>query len=288
MQGLTMTSRGPKVTPSKALVRATYQLLMADRAMVVLLFVGGVASAAVLGGILFPAWFVGHVTPTPSGGLAGFAVYAAALWASSVISELVTGAVVAAAVIRAEGGNPTVRDALAVAWSRRWPLMAWAAVSTVVGLGMAVLERFGVAGLLVRVFTGVGWAAATLFAVPVVITEGTMPLATVRRSVGTLTATFGPSLRSNVRLSAPWVVAEAVSLVATIAAVVTMLVGVHDHDLRVALSGGAVAAIAGIGFGFAAITRSALSAYLNTLLYRYAANQPIHGIDHRDLPPLPA
>ena len=44
----------PKFTPSRALVDATYRLLMADKSMVGLL-AGGFASAATLALIMFPA-----------------------------------------------------------------------------------------------------------------------------------------------------------------------------------------------------------------------------------------
>src|SRR5712692_10186954 len=96
---------GPKFTPSRALVEATYRLLMADKSMVGLLLAGGFASAAALALIMFPAWLFGHITPSLTGsGLLGLLVFASALWASSFVMQMVTGAVVAAAMIRADGG----------------------------------------------------------------------------------------------------------------------------------------------------------------------------------------
>ena len=278
---------GPRFTPSRTLTRATYRLLMADRAMIVLLFCGGAASAAVLGGIVFPAWFWGHISPTLSGGgVPGLAVYAVALWASAFVSELVMGAVVAAAMIHADGSDPSVRAALAVAWSRRRELAAWAAVSTVVGVLMGLLERFGLAGLAVRLLAGISWAVATIFAVPLVICEGTMPAATVKRSSAMVRDTFGATLRSNIRLAAPWVAGMVAAFVVASGGVVAMVVGVNDHHLVAALVGAGCAVVGGVLFFFASVTSSALSAYLNTLLYRYAVGLPIPGIDPADLPPL--
>jgi Family of unknown function (DUF6159) len=286
---LSPTPGGGKFKPSRALVDATYRLLMADKSMLVLLFGGAVAAAGVLGAIMFPAWFYGHITPSPShGGLLGLAVYAAALWASSFVTVLVTGAVVAAAMIRADGGTPTVRVAMAVAWSQRGPLAAWAAVSTVVGVVMATLERFGIAGLIVRLFAGIGWSVATLFAVPLVISEGTMPVTTLRRSAGMVRNTLGTSLRSNIRLAVPWVVASVVAIMVAISGVVTMVVGVDGHHTVAALVGAAFAVVGTVAVFFTAVTTAALSAYLNTMLFRYATGRPIPGINPGDLPQLRA
>jgi hypothetical protein len=75
-----------------------------------------VISAAVAGLIVFPAMHWGHITPgfSISAGW-GVVVAGAALGASSFVTQLVTGAVVAAAILRAEGQPVDVRRALAVA-----------------------------------------------------------------------------------------------------------------------------------------------------------------------------
>lgn len=279
--------RPPKFTPSQALVQATYRLLMADKSMVALLLCGGLAAAAAVGGIMFPAWFFGHITPNVIGdGWPGLLVFAAALWAAAFVMGLTTGAVVAAAMIRADGGTPGVRAALAVAWSRRWQLAAWAAVSTAAGLLVGLLQRFGIAGLVVRLVAGISWAVATIFAIPLVISEGTMPAATLRRSATMVRATFGATLRSNVRLAAPWMIAMFAALIAAFAGVITMAIGVGSHETGTALIGAAVTAAGGVAFFFTAVTSSALSAYLNTMLFRYATGRPIPGINPADLPPL--
>jgi hypothetical protein len=56
----------PKFTPSRALVEATYQLLVADKAMVGLLLAGGFAAAAVLALVMYPAWPFGHIATSAS------------------------------------------------------------------------------------------------------------------------------------------------------------------------------------------------------------------------------
>lgn len=278
--------RKQKFKPAGPLVDATYQMLFADRAMIALLFVGGVISAAVAGLIVFPAMHWGHVTPVFSISAGwGVVVAGAALGASSFVTQLVTGAVVAAALLRAEGQPVDVRRALAVAWGRRRQLLAWAAVSTVVGAVTRFLDRFGIGGAVAALTVNLGWAVATVFAVPTVIVEGTMPVATIRRSAGLLKRHFAVTLVSNVTLALPWMAALFCCLFLGVVGAFTLALG--------AAVAGAVGvlllAVGAVGFCFCCTVGSALSAYLEALLYRYANGQPIPGIDPYWLPPrLPA
>ena len=238
--------------------------------------------------IVFPAWYWGGVSPTlQDGGLAGFVVLALALWASNFITVLSSGAVVAAAMMRADGQDPTVGSALAAAWSRRGPLAAWATVSTLVGLLSRALERFGLEGAIVRLLAGVAWGVATIFAVPLIITDGTMPIETVRRSASIVKNTFGRTIRSQIRLSWVWAVAMVAAMLVAAYGAGAVAVGVDTAD-PIEIAGGALVALVGVlVFLFACVTSSALTAYLTTVLFRYATGLPVPGIDPADLPPLP-
>lgn len=281
-------SARPKFVPSRPLVEAAYRLLMVDKAMIGLLLAGGFAAAAAFGVVMFPAWYFGHITPSVSvgGGVAGVLVFAAAMWAASFVNQLVTGAVVAAAMLRADGGDPSVRAALAVTWSRRRQLAAWALVSTVVGLLLSRLERLGVAGGVARLVAGAGWATATIFAVPLVISEGTMPAATLRRSAALVRQYLGVTVRSEVRMAAPWVAAGVAAAVVAGSGALVLAAGVDGGGGAAMLIGGALAAAGGTAFFFTVVTSAALTAYLDTLLFRYATGRPVPGVSPADLPPL--
>jgi hypothetical protein len=280
-------SRAPrpaKFKPSAPLVDATYRMLFADRSMIVLLFVGSVLAAAAAGVVAAPAIFWGHVTPTWSGdGFVGVLVAAVSLGASTFVIQLTTGAVVASAMLRAEGAEPTVRQALAVAWTRRRQILAWAAVSTVVGAVTATLQRMGIGGAIAALTANLGWAVATVFAMPVVIVEGTMPVATVRRSAQLLRATFGVTILSNVRLAIPWIVGAIGSIGVAVVGVGFLAFGTLS---TAALVVGIVGVTAGVlGLAFCTVVSSALAAYLEAYLYRYATGLPVPGLDPQWLPP---
>jgi hypothetical protein len=273
----------PKFRPSAQLVAATYRMLFADRSMLALLFVGAVVAAIAGGAIMFPATYWGHVTPGWSqGGVLGVLVAGASMGAVSFVFQIVSGAVVAAAVLRAEGRSATVREALRVAWGRRRQLLAWALVSTLVGALIRMLERVGVGGVVAALTLNVGWAFATVFATPVIMVEGTMPLATVRRSAGLLRRQFTVTLISGVTLALPWIALAVGSVTVGIVGAITLAFG---GGITATITGVLLLAAGVVGFCFFAAVSSALSAYLETFLYRYAVGLPVPGVDQQWLPP---
>jgi hypothetical protein len=276
--------RQPKFRPSAQLVDATYRMLFADRAMIALLLVGAVVAATAGGLILFPATYWGHVTPSrSSGGVLGVVVAGASLGAVTLVLQVVSGAVVAAAVLRAEGRPSTVREALRIAWSRRRQLLAWALVATLVGAVIRMLERVGLGGLLAALTLNLGWALAAVFATPVIVVEGTMPVATVRRSAGLVRRHFTVTLISSITLAVPWILLGIGSVILATAGGLTMA---FASGVIATTVGALLLVVGAVCFCFVAAVTSALSAYLETFLYRYAVGLPVPGVDQRWLPPL--
>lgn len=270
----------------KPLVDASYRLLWQDKEMVPLLFVGGVASGLAFGLIAGLGAFV-DPSMFHDGGLSatGYVVFGVALLVATCVSVLFLGAIVAAATQRAEGSDPTARTALAAAWERRVPLFAWALTSTVVGLLLRQLERFGPLGWIARLVGGVAWSVATIFAVPVIMAEGVMPFEAVRRSSKVLTERFGSNVRAGFRLGVTWTLAM-------IGALVVVVVGVGvaaSSSAVVVVALGVLLALVGVvGFFVVAAIYSAVGAYLRTVLYRYAVGLPTPGIDASLMPPAAA
>ena len=276
--------RLPKFRPSAQLVDSAYRMLFADRAMIALLFLGAVVASAAAGVILFPAIHWGNITPSWSGGGAlGVLVAGTSLGAASFVIQLVGGAVVAAALLRADGHAATVREALRMAWGRRRQLLAWALVSTFVGAAIRMLERVGVGGVLAAVGLNLGWAVATVFATPVIMVEGTMPAATMRRSADLLRRQFTVTLLSSVTLALPWIV---LGVTAIGVAAVGGLVWAFGSGIAATAIGVSMVATGALGFMFVGVVSSALSCYLETFLYRHAVGLPVPGVDRRWLPPV--
>jgi hypothetical protein len=270
----------------KPLVRQAWALFMRDPSMIVLLVIGGMAAGAAFLLVVGPAELMLGTSLETSSNPVSFAVLAVALLASTFVSTFFTGAVVGAAMERADGGDPDVSSALAAAWARRGPLLAWAAFATAVGLALRALERWGVAGLLVRVLAGTAWTVGTWFAVPVIMAEGTMPIDTVRRSVDVLSARFGTNVRATVRFGIEWLLVYVGIVAVGLFGVVVLLAGVSRHQAMGLVLGGILVVAAVVGMFVASAFQQALSAYLRTVLYRYATDLPIPGISTGALPPM--
>jgi uncharacterized protein DUF6159/uncharacterized protein DUF2510 len=273
----------PTFKPSSQLVEATYRMVFADRSMIALVFVGAVLAALAAAAVV---WLSEHwLHPTPGYGLDGLTfalVGAASAGTASFVFQLVSGAVVGAAILRAEGRPVTVREALRMAWARKRQLLAWAAISTLVGAVTRVLERFGIGGLVAALSLNLGWAVATVFATPVIMVEGTMPLATIRRSSSLLRGRFSVVLVSGITALLPWMVLMIAAIPVSIVAVGFLILG----SGLAAVLGGVLLALCVLGVACAIAVTSSVSAYLEANLYRYAVGQPVPGVDQHLLPPL--
>jgi hypothetical protein len=269
LRGRWAKKRRTEFKASGALVDATYSMLFADRAMVALMFVGGVLAAAAGLVVVGPVMLWTDVSPPFSGGgVVGALVAGASIGAFTFVLQLTTGTVVAAA--------------LGVAWSRRRQILAWAAVSTFVGVAIRGLERLGIGGIIGALTLNIGWAAATVFAMPVVIVEGTMPLQTIRRSSRVLKDNLGATVFGSLRIALPWTVALWVALsVAVVGGVLVAFGGVITIVV-----GAVLIAVGACATGFCVVVSSSLSAYLQANVYRYATGHDVPGVAPGMLPPL--
>jgi len=107
-------------------------------------------------------------------------------------------ALVGAAMIRMDGGNPTLGDGLRIAWARKGRILGYALIAATVGLLLrAIEERVGWLGSLVVKLIGVAWAVATFLVVPVLVTRDVGPLGAVKESAELLRSTWGENLIGN-------------------------------------------------------------------------------------------
>ena len=103
-------------------------------------------------------------------------------------------ALVACALIRFRGGDPTVADGFRAACSRLPQIAAWALVSATVGFALKAAERRSKrGGQIVAAILGVVWSVATFFVVPVLVIENLGPLAALKRSTKIIQDQWGES-----------------------------------------------------------------------------------------------
>jgi hypothetical protein len=104
-------------------------------------------------------------------------------------------ALISCALIRFNGGEPTISDGLNAAASRLPQILAWALVSATVGVLLKVLENaHEKAGALISAILGTVWSVITYFVVPVLVVEKVGPYEAVKRSMQLLRRTWGEAL----------------------------------------------------------------------------------------------
>ena len=174
-------------------------------------------------------------------------------------------ALVGAAMMRLEGGDPTFRDGLNIAKSRIGVIAGYALIAATVGMVLrAIQERVGFVGRIVAGLIGFGWTIATFLVVPVLVTRDVGPWEAVKESASMLRETWGENLIGQGG------VGIAFGFIYMLIAVFGLFL---DAVAAMAHSGTLIAvAILAIVFAVAvaALVQAALSGIYAAALYRYA------------------
>lgn len=240
------------------LLSASWEVLKADKELLVfpvIAFVAIALATAVLGGLL---WSQGAVDRE---GLRGFEYVEVGLFyfVTYFIGIFSNAAVVGAATIRLEGGDPSVSDGLRLASSKVGKIAGWAAVSATVGIILRSLEeRAGFLGRLVITLVGAAWGAITFFVVPVLLYEPVGVFDSVKRSASLFKQRWGEQFVGAASIGlAMFVVSIPLVLLAVAIAALSPVVGVAVGIL-------AIGTLVAVG--------TALSGVFNAALYHYATS----------------
>jgi hypothetical protein len=159
------------------LAGASWRVLMADKELLLLpllSFVGMVTVLALVTGIGWAGGLLDEASRTQNPLF--YVLIAALYFLCYFVAIFFNAAVVAAAMIRLRGGDPTVADGLRAAWGKRGAIAAWALLAASVGLLLNIiesaLEKKGQwLARIVLWFVEASWNAITFFVVPVILFE---------------------------------------------------------------------------------------------------------------------
>ena len=176
-------------------------------------------------------------------------------------------ALVGAAMIRLDGGNPTVADGFGIARSKLLPIVGYAAIAATVGMVLRSLEqRAGFIGRIVIGLIGAAWTVATFMVVPVLVSSDVGPVEAIKESASMLKNTWGENLIGNGGIGFVFgLVTLAVMLVGGGLTMVSATNGMVP--VAVVLGGITVLAVLAI-----ALVQSALAGIYSAALYRYATD----------------
>jgi hypothetical protein len=270
-------SRPGRIRSGWMLAKLSWRVLMLDKELVVFPLLSGLSCVLVLAGFAGGAWSLGLVQVEGQAEVQeapdqlAFAAFFAWYFVNYFVILFFNSALIACAIIRFQGGDPTVRDGLRAAGERIAQIAAWALVASTVGVLLRVLEdRVGFAARIVVAVLGAAWTIAAYFVVPVLVVEKLGPIEAFRRSTSIIRETWGESLASNIGIGA---IAMFIALLVMIAG------GVATGMLYAQTQNGAVA-LAAIGVTLLlliliTLASSALSAIVVSALYLYAAEKKL-------------
>ena len=243
------------------LTKVSLSILRREKGLILLPFLSllttGVAWILFFLGIFF---FVPNPT-NPFGSVFFYAGLAVVYFITFFVSIYFNAAVMGAAMIRLNGGDPTISDGLKVANENLRRIAGWALLSATVGLILrAIAERAGIIGRIIAGFAGAAWGVITYLVVPVLIFEKVGPWAAVKRSGSLLRKTWGEAMGGYFSLGA-------IFLLLALPGLLLLLGGVAFGGIVGLLIGGAVAVVYWLILG---LLGAAAQSILVTALYRYA------------------
>jgi hypothetical protein len=257
---------------SFALARSSWRVLLTDKQLIIFPILSGIGCLFVLAGFALP--FIAQpqlqnflnnngngINPPPWLYVAAFAYY----FCSYFVVIFFNAALISCALIRFNGGTPTVADGLGAAASRLPQILAWALVSATVGVILKLIENVHEkAGALVSALLGTAWTVITYFVVPILVVEKVGPIEAVQRSMSILRRTWGEALIGHMGIGF-------FLFLLALPGIILAVFGAFALQTSVAL-GVAVLVTAGLYFLLLSAVGPALNGIFLSALYQYAAN----------------
>jgi hypothetical protein len=255
------------------IVKASAEILRTEKSLLVFPFLSGIAALLVGGAMIWDASGSGLFRSLKSGapGAATGIDFYVWMFAFYLVNYFViiffNTALVGAAITRLNGGDPTVGEGLALAFSRIGSIFGYAIIAATVGVLLrTIAERGGIVGRIVGGALGLAWTVITFLVVPVMAAEGVGPVEAVQRSAGLLRQTWGENLIGNGAISV--IFSGIIGLVAAAGyGASTMLYASGHGDLGTAAFFVALVVILPI-----AAIGAALSGIYSAALYTYAVS----------------
>ena len=262
-----------RLSNSWELVKASWAVLRADKELIVFPIVSAIASLIVLATFavpmflsgLFEAMFAEDFGPAR---MVGYATVFLFYLVQYFVILFANTALVGAAMIRLDGGDPTVGDGFRIAWKHVGAVFGYAIISATVGLILRWLSQRGVIGRLVSSLIGLGWSLATFLVIPVLVVEDVGPVEGVKRSARMLRDTWGEQIAGNI----------SIGLVFGLLIVLTVVAGIAVTVALAGLTGSIVLIVLNVLLFVVVIVvliliSSTLSGIYSAAVYRFAAGK---------------
>ena len=185
----------------------SFRILRDNKRLLILPIFSCIAALLVAGSFLLPLMATGQADHylalldedstaqlQPVDYVIGFAFY----FCNYFVIIFFNAALVACTTQALDGKEISLGYGIGVAATRIPQIAGWALISAVIGLLLRMAERSNkrVTGFIMGIL-GMAWTALTFFVLPSIVIEGTGPIASIKRSAGTLKQTWGTALMGN-------------------------------------------------------------------------------------------
>ncbi len=265
-----------KLSNSWGLIKASSQVLRADKELIVFPLISSIALILVTVSFFLPLVLSGTgFEVSENTGPVGYILLFLYYLVQYTVIFFFNSALVGAAMIRLDGGNPTVGDGLRIAFSRLGSIIAYAAIAATVGLLLrSASERSGNLGKMIVGLIGLAWNLATFLVVPVLVTHNVSPLEAIKESARVLKKTWGEQVVGNAGIGFAFFLAY-VALAIVAIPVVIMAFGTGQGAVIAGVIGCVV-----LAFILLALVNASLSGIYSAALYRFATTGEAGAFDN--------
>lgn len=192
-----------KFERSWRLMVASWNVLKQERSLVVFPILSSIGVALVIASFWVPLFNTqtlnslqhhsGHDT------VAAYSLLFLFYFCCYLITIFFNSALIACALDRMDGNDPTLGYGLRAAWERFPQIFGWAFVASTVGFALRMIEeRVGFIGRLMVSLLGMAWSVTAFLVVPVLIAEKRGPIQAYKESVNLLKESWGEQIIGNV------------------------------------------------------------------------------------------
>ena len=193
-----------KISYTWGMMKASWWVLMKDKELLLFPLFSGICCLLVIASFALPLYKTGAWRPPAPEERTAFtqAAYYALLFLFYFCNYFViiffNSAVIACAVFRMRGGNPTLSTGISAALARLPQIVGWALVSATVGLILRIIEeRSKKIGQIVSAILGAAWSVTTFLVIPILVVERKGPFRSFKESAVLLKKTWGEQLIGN-------------------------------------------------------------------------------------------
>jgi hypothetical protein len=262
-----------RLTYTWELMGASWDVLKRDKALLIFPALSGFCCLLVLASFAIPIWWAGAWQPPRAADdawrkVAYYGILFLFYLVNSFVITFFNVTIIAGAIERLRGGDPTVGSCFAAALSRLPLILGWSLVSATVGLVLRVIEdRSNWVGRFVAGLLGAAWTFVTFLAVPIMVAERRGPLNAVQESAATLRRTWSEQLVSNFSFGLLFFV---LAVPAYILIGLAVYFGAAGQTIVLAVACGLVA---GLYILALALVQSALQSIFQAALYLHARGE---------------